>query len=259
MVTTMTTAHGLEGLRRVRILGVPVNAVSKEELPVLVERLIEADGSRILAPVNAEVLNRAVETPELHEFLNQADLVHADGAGAVLGSKILGDPIPPRVTSIYLLWQLCRRWNDGKYSIYFLGGPPGVNEQARDMIHSQYPNVRIVGCHRGHLITEEERQAALRDIQEKKPDLLTVGFGTPKQEKFILTYREQLAEVPLIWPVGALTSHIAEIFPRAPGIMRKYGMEWLWRLGLEPKRMWRRYVLGNPRFVARVVRQRMNG
>lgn len=254
----MATGDGLDGLRRVEILGVPVNAVSKEELPQLVERLIEAEGSRILAPVNAEVLNRAVETPELHDFLNQADLVHADGAGAVLGSKILGDPIPPRVTSIYLLWQLAKRWNDGKYSIYFLGGPPGVNEQAAAAIHSLYPGVRIVGCHRGHLLTEEERLSALRDIQDKKPDLLTVGFGTPKQEKFILDYREQLKDVPLIWPVGALTSHIAQVFPRAPGLMRKVGLEWLWRLGLEPKRMWRRYLLGNPRFVARVVRQRMS-
>ena len=249
--------QGLEGLRRVRILGVPVNAVSKEELPELVEKLIEAEGSRILAPVNAEVLNRAVETPELHDFLNQADLVHADGAGAVFGSKILGDPIPPRITSIYLLWQLCQRWNDGKYSIYFMGGPPGVAEQARDKIHSVYPGVRIVGCRHGFFDSDEERLEALHKVQAAKPDLLTVGFGTPLQEKFILKYREQLAGVPVVWPVGALTSHIAEIFPRAPGIMRKMGMEWLWRLGLEPKRMWRRYILGNPRFVARVVKQRI--
>ena len=235
----------------------PVNAVSKHELPRLVEQLVETGGSHILAPVNAEVLNRASETPELHEFLNNADLVHADGAGAVLGSKILGDPIPPRVTSIYLLWQLCDRWKNGEHSIYFLGGPPGVAQQAAEVIRQQYPNVKIVGCHRGHLVTEEERQFVLRDIQEKKPDLLTVGFGTPKQERFITTYREELKDVPVIWPVGALTSHIAEIFPRAPKLMRRYGMEWAWRLALEPRRMWKRYVLGNPRFVARVVKQRV--
>ena len=188
-----------------------------------------------------------------YEEMLRADVIHSDGAGVVWGSALIGDALPERVTSITLLWRLAERWNDGSRSLYFLGGPPGMAEAARDAIHARYPNVRIVGCHQGHLSTPELVESALSDIEQSRPDLLLVGFGSPIQEEVIVEHRERLNVVPVIWPVGALTSHIAGLHPRAPKLMRKAGAEWLWRLILEPRRLWRRYILGNPIFMSRVL------
>lgn len=240
---------------RVDVLGVPVDALAIADVVAEVERLLERGGGAIIAPVNADIVNRAVDDAELRSFLQSADLVHADGQGVVLGARVLGDPLPERVTSIKLIWALCKRWSQGEHSFYFLGGPPGVAEQAAQMIHAQYPGVRIVGTHRGHLSADDEREV-LADIARTKPDVLCVGFGTPNQERFIERNRDQLEDVPLTWPVGALTTHVAGLMPRAPRFMRKNGMEWLWRFMLEPRRLWRRYLVGNTVFAWRVVSAR---
>lgn len=239
-------------VRRVDVLGVPVDAHDAASLVEAVERLIARGGGAILAPVNIEVINRALADPALLAFLRKADVVHADGEGPVLASRILGDPLPCRVTSIRLIWALCERWSAGQRSIYFLGGPPGYAEAAVAAIHARYPGVRFAGTHRGHL-TEEEERTVVAEILRVKPDLLCVGFGTPYQEHFIERYRAAFAPIPLTWPVGALTTHVARIVPRAPRLMRRTGFEWLWRLILEPRRLWRRYLVGNVVFTWRVL------
>jgi N-acetylglucosaminyldiphosphoundecaprenol N-acetyl-beta-D-mannosaminyltransferase len=246
-------------MNRTELLGIPVDKVSYESMPEVIEQLIERGGGRIIAPVNIDIMNKAHDNPILADFLRGADVVHSDGAGVVWGAALAGDSVPQRVTSITLLWNLAERWNDGSRSLYFLGGPPGMAEAARDTILARYPNVRIVGCHRGHLSTEAEVEHALQDIERTAPDLLLVGFGSPIQEEFIAEHRERLNAIPAIWPVGALTSHIAGHHPRAPRLLRKFGGEWLWRLMLEPQRMWRRYILGNPLFMSRVLWNRIFG
>lgn len=240
--------------KKVRVFDVDIDAVTTESLPLIVEEMIAANSNLVLAPVNIDIMNKAYEQPLLKQFLQQSDVVHSDGAGVVLGTRLMGDPLPHRVTSVNLIWNLCRRWQDGQHSFYFLGGPEGVAEKAAAAIHAQYPGVRIVGCHRGHLSPDEELKV-IEDIERTRPDILCVGFGTPYQEEFIVRHREKLAFVPVIWSVGALTSHIAQIRRRAPAFMRKYGMEWLWRFMQEPVRLFDRYIIGNPRFLWRVWRE----
>lgn len=240
------------------ILGIPVDHVSRFSLPELVETLISQPEMAILAPVNIDIINKTKTDTRLRDFLCRADIVYTDGAGPVLGSWLLGEPLPERVTSIHLLHRLCDKWRDGRYTLYFLGGPPGVAETARDTLCDRYPGVRIVGTWRGHLTTEEQERAALCDIADRRPDVLCVGFGTPVQEHFIDRYRRELRDIPLVWPVGALTTHIAKRVPRAPRWMRKTGFEWAYRLYLEPRRLWRRYIIGNPYFLARVIASRLS-
>ncbi len=244
--------------RRVTILGVAVDRVSGATLPDLVEDLIARPGTAVLAPVNIDIINKAVENPALRDFLGRADIVYTDGAGPVLGSWLLGDPLPGRVTSIHLIHKLCERWRDGRRGIYFLGGKPGIADQAADTLRRAHPGVRIAGTFRGHLTTDDEEAAAIADIRAKKPDVLCVGFGSPIQEDFIDRHLSDLGDIPLVWPVGALTTHIAEIVPRAPRLMRRLGFEWLHRFALEPRRLWRRYLIGNPHFVLRVVSARLS-
>lgn len=248
-----------ELINRTNLLGIPVDKVSYDSMPEVIEELIARGGGRIIAPVNIDIMNKAHDNSLLADFLRNADVVHSDGAGVVWGSALAGDAVPERVTSITLLWRLAERWNDGSRKLYFLGGPPGMAEAARDAIHSRYPGLRIVGCHRGHLMTDKEVDTALQDIERTQPDLLLVGFGSPIQEEFIVRHRERLSSIPAIWPVGALTSHIAGHHPRAPWLLRRIGGEWLWRLIFEPRRLWRRYIVGNPLFMSRVLWHRFFG
>jgi N-acetylglucosaminyldiphosphoundecaprenol N-acetyl-beta-D-mannosaminyltransferase len=250
---------GKNVIDRINLLGIPVDKVKYDSMLLVIEDLIAQGGGKIVAPVNVDIMNKAHDNPVLAQFLRKADVIHSDGAGVVWGSALVGDAVPERVTSITLLWRLAERWNDGSRSLYFLGGPAGMAEAARDAIHTRFPNVRIVGCHRGHLSTPELVESALADIERSRPDMLLVGFGSPIQEEFIVEHRDRLNVVPVIWPVGALTSHIAGYHPRAPKLFRKAGAEWLWRLMLEPRRLWRRYILGNPIFMSRVLWFRLFG
>lgn len=246
----------LPTLRPIPVLDVPVHDLSRERFVEAVEEMIRRPGSKVLAPVNVDILNQAVDNPRLRGFLQRASVVYADGSGVVLGARLAGGALPGRLTAADLIHDLCAQWCDGRFGIYFLGGPPGVAERAADSLCSSYPGTRIVGTWRGHLSPQEELDA-LADIAARRPDVLCVGFGTPHQEDFIERHAGALAHVSLIWPVGAMTTYIAGAVSRAPHWMRDNGLEWLYRLSLEPRRMFRRYVVGNPLFLARVVAWRM--
>lgn len=244
----------LGSLRRVEVLGVPVDTLSRGSFCEAVEELIARPAPSVLAPVNVDILNQAVGNGRLRGFLRRADVVYADGAGVVLGARLSGGNLPGRLTAADLIHDLCEAWRDGRHSIYFLGGAPGVAERAADALREAHPGARIAGTWPGHLSPQEELRA-LADIAHRRPDVLCVGFGTPIQEDFVERHAEALAHVPLIWPVGALTTYIAGAVPRAPAWMGDAGLEWLFRLSLEPRRLFRRYVIGNPLFVARVLAQ----
>lgn len=246
----------LSALRRVEVLGVPVDGLSRARFGEAVEELIARPETTILAPVNVDILNQTVGNEPLRTFLQRADVVYADGAGVVLGARLSGGTLPGRLTAADLVHDLCERWRDGRHSLYLLGGPPGIGGRAADALRAAHPGARIVGTWPGHLSPEQER-AALADIAAQRPDVLCVGFGTPLQEDFIERHAAALAHVPLIWPVGAMTTYIAGAVPRAPTWMRDGGLEWLYRLSLEPRRLFRRYVIGNPLFVARVLASRV--
>ena len=244
-------------LRKVDLLGIPIDDLRRDEFAEAMEELVRRPGMAVMAPINVDTMNKTQTDRRLREFLLRADLVYADGAGIVLGAWLQGKLLPGRLTAADLIEDVCERWSDGRHSFYFLGGLPGVAEKAAEVLRSRYPGVRIVGTHRGHLDTEAEERAALADVANKRPDVLCVGFGTPLQERFIERYSVELRNVPVVWPVGAMTTYIAGVVPRAPVLMQETGLEWLFRLSLEPKRMWRRYVIGNPAFVARVVADRV--
>jgi N-acetylglucosaminyldiphosphoundecaprenol N-acetyl-beta-D-mannosaminyltransferase len=142
--------------------------------------------------------------------------------------------------------------------LYILGAKPGVAEKARDFFLNKYPGLYIVGIHHGYFnkgINNLENNIVVQDINEKKPDILIVGFGMPMQEYWISENWGQM-NVPVVLPVGALIDYMARVVPRAPRWMTDHGLEWLGRLIIEPRRLWKRYLLGNPIFLWRVLQQR---
>ncbi len=242
------------------IFGVPIDDYTPAEFVSQLEVLIERKGQGLVCPVNIDMLNQCYKNKWLHSFISNADLIQAESSGVLLGAKLKGKPLSGKVVSNEIIYKLAKRWESKPYSIYFLGGPEGQSEAAKAKLQVKYPDFKIVGGHRGHLTVKESEQV-IKEINSAKPDILMVGFGCPAQEEWIDKYRSKLS-VPLIWAIGNITSYVAGTVSTAPQWMKNFGLEWLHRFLLEPKRMWKRYLIGNPLFIFRVlwgkVRDRFN-
>jgi N-acetylglucosaminyldiphosphoundecaprenol N-acetyl-beta-D-mannosaminyltransferase len=242
-------------LESINILGVTVDRLSLGELLGIVSGWAETEGRFSVMYANVHVLNNAYADVELRRILNQAKLVYCDGAGVRLGTRLLGRQLPQRMTAadwIEDLCTLCAEWGLG---LYLMGGRPGVAARAAEVLGSRYPGVPIVGSHHGYVSDPAVNEQALSEINAAAPRILLVGMGTPIQERWIATNRDRL-HTPVVWAVGALFDFVAGVHPRAPRWMRHYNLEWLHRLAVEPRRLWRRYLIGNPIFLLRVLGQR---
>ena len=240
----------------VSLLGVGVDRVSLPDLLEGVQALAGTPGQRCVMYANVHVLNMAYHDPDLRDILNRADLVYCDGAGVVLGARLLGRRLPSRMTGADWIDPLCRSCLENGTTLYFLGGRPGVGTRAARTLRERYPGVEIVGVHHGYIDETDICDEAVADINAAGPDILLVGMGTPTQEKWIAAHRDQL-EVPVVWVVGALFDFVAGVQPRGPRWMLDNGLEWLYRLYSDPGRLWRRYLVGNPLFLLRVLKQRL--
>ena len=207
--------------------------------------------------VNIHCMNTAWNDLEYKQIINSADLVYCDGAGVVMGSRILGFNLSQRMTGADWIWNLCELCAKRDYSIYLLGGEARVAENARDKLISKFPKLKIVGTHHGYF--EEDYNRDLIDkINSTQPDILLAGMGTPRQEKWINENFNRL-NAKIVWGVGALMDFVTGRVSRAPKWMLDNNLEWLYRLAVEPGRMWRRYVLGNPIFFFRILKERWRG
>jgi len=206
---------------------------------------------------NVHVLNSAYGDRELQHILNHADLVYCDGAGVRLGARLLGHHLPPRMTGADWIEPLCAACAAEGITLYLLGSRPGVAARAAELLQRRHPALRIVGAQHGYLADPAVCTAAISAVNATHPHILLVGMGTPIQERWIAAHRDEL-EVPVVWGVGALFDFVAGIQPRGPRWMLNNGLEWLYRLCSDPRRLWQRYLVGNPLFILRVLRQKMS-
>lgn len=207
--------------------------------------------------LNIHVANTAYTDARLKAILQQSDLVYCDGAGIVLGSKLLGSPLPTRLTAADWFVDMLAYFSEKKCRVYLLGGDPGVPETAMAEIAERVPGHTVVGAHHGYILSSSALQAQVIDeINALKPDILIVGFGTPLQEYWIDAHRSKL-KVPVVYAIGAVMDFVSNKVSRCPQWMGQAGFEWLYRLYTEPNRLGGRYVLGNPWFLGRIAVQAM--
>ncbi len=240
----------------VNVLGVTVDRLTPETLIEQVLALKPGDKAITVMYANIHVLNTSRNDRDLRSILNRADIVYCDGSGVRLGAWLLGHRLPPRMTGADWMQQLCTAAAGRGTSLYLLGSRPGVSEAAAGVLQAQCQGLKIVGTHHGYVQDPAISAAAITSINAARPHILFVGMGTPIQERWISEHRHEL-EVPVVWAVGALFDFIAGIQRRAPRWMLDHDLEWLHRFWVEPRRMWRRYVVGNPLFVWRVMMQRL--
>lgn len=242
-------------MKRVEVLGVNVDCVSKAKLLEIVRQWITNGEMRTITYVNAHCMNIASANSTYRGLLNQADLVYSDGAGVVWASRVLDGCKLQKITGREWINDFCELAADQGLRLYILAGAPGISERARHRLMARWPTLHIVGVCDGFFQARSESQV-LTEIQQTTPDVLLVGMGTPRQEEWIASHRRELP-VKVCWAVGALFDYVAGAEPSVPTWMNALALEWLWRLSMDPFGKWQRYVIGNPSFALRVLWQKV--
>jgi N-acetylglucosaminyldiphosphoundecaprenol N-acetyl-beta-D-mannosaminyltransferase len=241
---------------RARIFDIPIDLGRPPELMRRITGWVGNGGpARRVMYVNAHVLNQSREIPSLRAALERADLVYCDGYGVRLAAKALDAEIPHRMTGADWIWHLAALCEAAGQSVYLLGSEPGVAAETGRRLGRWYPRLAIAGTHHGFFdIGSPHDDRVVEDINERRPDIVLVGMGTPKQELWVEHNAARL-DTDVLWTVGALFDYVSGRVPRAPGWLADNGLEWIFRLAIEPQRMWRRDLLGNPVFISRVMAQ----
>lgn len=238
----------------VDILGVAVQPLSWPALLAQVEQAIAARRRLTIAYANVHVLNTASHDGRLTRFLNAVDICFCDGNGVRLGARLLGEDLPHRMTGADWIWDLAAH-AEGRWRVYWIGGEPGVTDEAARRLQERHPRLEIATDHGYHARDGEEDRACIDRINQFGPDLVLVGMGTPVQEYWTEERRPRI-EAPVVWCLGATADFVAGRTARGPRwFTDRY--EWVGRLIAEPRRLWKRYLLGNPLFVGRVIAQRL--
>ena len=247
--------------QQVTILGARVDRVSMSQTVGFVAEAIKEGKAAPKQPkhiitLNAEIIYRAQQEPELLQLINQADLVTPDGAGVVWAANHLGQPVPERVTGIDLLQNLIEQAAIQGWKLFFFGGAPGVAEEAAANIEKKYPpaekKLPKIETNHGFISSNLEEEELIAKINAAKPDILAVALGAPKQEYWIKKHRAKL-NVPVCIGVGGSLDVLAGRAQRAPQWLQDLKLEWLYRLAKEPYRYKR--MLALPKFMGLVLKK----
>ena len=222
---------------------IKVDDCSMAEALARAEALLNDPEPRVIVTPNPELIVAAQKDAELKEIVNQADLRVPDGISMVVVSKILGTPLKERVTGIDLMLKLVSVAGIKGYKIFLLGSQPGVAEEAGAKLVAKYPGINVVGTHHGYFKEDIE---VIKAIKDTRPDMLFVGLGPGKQEKWLAQHKAEL-NVPLSMVIGGSLDVISERKKRAPKWAQDLYIEWLYRLVTEPRR-WKRQ-LALPKFL----------
>lgn len=215
-----------------------------------VDRFIREGAPHYNIAINAAKVVACEDDVQLREAVAAAHLRTADGQAVVWASKLLGAPVPERVAGIDLMQALIAHAAERGYRVYFLGAKPEIVRACVDRAMHEFPALQIAGARDGYFTDEA---AVVAEVRAAKPDIVFLGFGTPAKEYFMHRHYRELG-APFTMGVGGSFDVYAGHVARAPRWMQRAGLEWAFRVAQEPRRMWKRYLVGNSRFVALVAR-----
>lgn len=224
---------------RITLLGVPIDAVSpRQALDRLLSLLVSGGQYHVMTP-NNEMLVQAASLPAFHLLLRRITLNLPDSTGLVLGARLTGQVLPHRVTGVDTMRALCTELSSA-HPIFLLGAKPGIAEKTAEVLRAGNPSLVVAGTYSGSPKPEDAAEIIAR-INQSGAHILFVAFGAPGQDLWIDRYRTELTQVRLAMGVGGSFDFFAGAQKRAPGWLRKLGLEWVWRLVREPtryKRIW---------------------
>ncbi len=244
---------------KVNLIGIEFDNKTMDQAVEDIDKAIETENAITIYYVNPDCFNRMYNDRDYYNIIKSNKIVYPDGIGVHIACKMLGNPLKENINGTDMFPYIRDLAIKKEYRIYLLGGKPGVAEQMKDKLKEDYPEIKICGTADGYFDRSQSNEVVER-INESKADILFVAFGAPLQEKWINEHRN-IIKADVVLGVGGLFDFYSERIERAPRWMREIGMEWSYRLYKEPVRMWRRYIIGNPLFLFRVLdwKYRMRG
>lgn len=240
---------------KISLLKTDIHNLSMQDTLALVEQAIAENKQLHHMVVNAGKLVTLQKDDELRQSVNSADIINADGQAVVWASKFLGVPLKERVAGIDLMANLVDLAHQKGYKIYLLGAKEEVVSKLADIYKEKY-NTSIIAGYRNGYFSENEECDIVNDIVNSGAQMLFVAITSPKKENFLHKHKEALSTVNFIMGVGGSFDVFAGKTKRAPRWMQKIGMEWFYRFLQEPKRMWKRYLVGNTKFLFLVLKEK---
>ena len=237
---------------KVNILGLNISKITIDGLHRIIYNYIKNNDKKYILYVNVHAVNLSYKYLWFKNFLNTSDILFCDGDGVRLASKLIKNEIPQKITYDRWLWQLSQYCIENDFSMYFLGSKEGVALKAKQNILKKYTKLNITGCHHGYFNkNNDENKDIIKKINLLRPNILIVGMGMPIQEKWVMNNINDL-DVNVVLTGGACFDYVAGFAKRAPKWMLNINLEWFYRFINEPKRLFKRYIIGNPLFFWRI-------
>lgn len=238
--------------RKIRFLDVEFDALTIEQAADEAECFIREGRPRRIAVLNVALYIWCRSDRRLLDFFRASDLLLPDGMGIYYASRLLGNPTPGVSNAVFLMFELLRRAERNGYGVFLLGTRPEILERVERRLRATYPVLRISGSHHGYFEVDDEAEV-VRRIADSGARILFLGLSTPTREDFLTKHQHELG-VPVSVPVGGAFDVVAGVYKLAPGWLRMIGLEWLFRLIQEPRRLWKRYLVTNSVFAVLVLR-----
>jgi N-acetylglucosaminyldiphosphoundecaprenol N-acetyl-beta-D-mannosaminyltransferase len=238
---------------RAHVLGCAIDRLDMEEMVARIDGIIANRGFAQHVAINAAKIVAMREDREMERIIGRCELVSADGQSVVWASRILRDPVPSRVTGIDLMQELLALAERRGYRVFILGAAGDVLARALQRVRERHPGLAIAGTRDGYF-SDEDAAAVAAEIAAHQPHIVFVAMPSPRKEYWLDRYGRRLG-APFVMGVGGSVDVLAGQVRRAPVLMQRLGLEWLWRLMQEPRRLLRRYLSTNTRFVAYLLRE----
>lgn len=242
---------------KVNILGIEIDSLSEKEVLQTLQNFLESKQSHFITTPNPEIILASRHDPEFKNILNSSDLALPDGFGLMLASVYLKNRLRRRITGVDLMLEICRLAAEKNYSIFLLGGLGRVPEATASSLLKKFPSLKIVGVENGFRFWgwRLPDRLLVYKIRRVKPDILFVAYGAPKQEKWLYRHLPSFTSVKIGMGVGGAFDFISGSVRRAPVFLRKMGLEWLFRLIIEPWRL-PRIINATFRFSLEVIKNK---
>ncbi len=244
---------GSDQLPVVNLAGIPVHRIDMPTATAIIQSFVESGKPHMVVTADSSMIVIAQKDPELRKAIGEASLVTPDSFGILLGARLMGKPIKERVSGADLSVEICRIAARKGFPIYLLGGEPGVADEAAERLKKQFPELIVAGTHHGYFKAEEEPEV-VTGIRSSGAKVLLVGMGIPRQEKFIHKHLDRLG-VCAAMGVGGTLDVLSGRAKRAPRWMQRHGLEWLYRLLQNPRKISKVATL--PRFLFLVLLERL--
>ena len=246
-------------MREINILGIEIDNISYGEALARICELIKTGEVVYVVAPNVDHVIKLQSDAEFRRIYENASLVLADGMPLLWAARFLGTPLKGKISGSDLFPELCAFAAEKGYKLFFLGGRPGAALKAAEVLRAKHPGIQIVGIYSPPFGFENdvaENRKIIQMIRDAKPDILFVGLGAPKQEKWIFSHYKEL-NVPISIGIGVSFEFVSGMVRRAPLWMQRIGLEWFWRLMMEPRRLWKRYLVDDMKFLYLVLKQKL--